>query len=240
MQQTGGYPVQLNHPGVSELVADALTGNDHGADLVEVRTDADYSPPWDEELATGNQIIGTYGSDAHQVSVRTHPPTSSSRRRSTRYDLLHSLFEGRSFMAGNSFTRHVAFNLDNSTTTYPARYPLYVPATQSSAPVFLNVDHGLKTGQTVKWFSSRNGTDLVQVPDPNDPSKPPVMRCSCSSVSDPISGTDAGYDPTPGRTVPLGSAFTFVRAAVYDSAGSCTRIRSRSSSFGPLAGCPLG
>ena len=54
-------------------MAAAIANHDNGADLVEVQTGADYSSPWDQELATGVQVVGTYGSDAHRGTADRRP-----------------------------------------------------------------------------------------------------------------------------------------------------------------------
>ena len=89
----------MNHPGMTENVDNAISGNDYGADLVEVHTGGDFSSPWDQVLSAGGQIIGTYGSDAHRGVGKGAPADFIYAPSFGRNDLLHSLFEGRSFMA---------------------------------------------------------------------------------------------------------------------------------------------
>lgn len=216
--QNDGYPAQMNHPGITENVDTAVSNHDYGADLVEVHTGDDFSSPWDRVLSGGGQIIGTYGSDAHRAVSKGAPADFIFAPSFGRNDLLHSLFEGRSFMASNTFTGHIGFNLASSsgTTPYPARYPIYLPASQSSTQAHLGIDGGLKAGETVKWFASSNGA-LVQAPDPN-PTGKTVLFAPPLGTPDTISGTTTAYDQT--RAVPLASGFTYVRAAVYDSTGS--------------------
>ena len=202
--QHAGQLAQLNHPGVTESVAAAIAGNDHGADFVEVQTDADYSSPWDQVLATGHQVIGTYGSDAHRGVGPTAPSDFIYAPSFQRADLLAALNQGFNFMARGTFTGHTgAFNLDNSNVPYPARNPVMV-APGTTTTVYLNIDGGLPSGSTVKWFSSSGTLDAnllapqLGAPDP--------------------AAADGSYHGS--REVTLTGTFTYVRAAVYDSAGN--------------------
>lgn len=199
VQQTG-YPVQLNHPGITETVANAVAGNDHGADLVEVQNNGDFSSPWDQVLATGHQIIGTYGSDAHRGVGPTAPSDFIYAPTFGRDDLLSALNAGLSFMAVGNFTGHIAFNLDNGAAPYAARTPVMVPA-GATTTVYLNIDGGLPAGATVKWFSSSGALDANKL----------------APQLGPIDSTAGSYHGQ--RSVTLSGAYTYVRAAVYDSAG---------------------
>ena len=137
--QQSGYPAQLNHPGTTDHEDDVVAAKAWGADLVEVRTGLDFSSTWDRLLAQDNPIIGTYGTDAHEGVGSGEPADFISAPSPLSEDhLLHSLFEGRSYMAPNTFGgSRIIFNLDptNTTDPYPARYPVYVSSSQLSVKV---------------------------------------------------------------------------------------------------------
>ena len=194
--QASGYPVQDNHPGVTDTTADVISSNAHGADAVEVRTGADYSTTWDAILQKNHPIVGTYGSDAH-VGVGTGAPSTYIDAPSlTLDDLMHGLFEGRMFLAPNNFGGQIAFNLDGSASPYPGRYPVYVPAGQTSASVHLGITGGLVSGEKVVWYYNSGAGD--------------------TAITDTVSGST--YTAT--KTIPLSGSFTYVRAAVLSSSNT--------------------
>jgi chitodextrinase len=195
--QASGYPAQDNHPGVTDKTTDVVSTLAHGADAVEVRTGGDYSATWDAILQQNHPIVGTYGSDAHTGVANGAAASFIDAPSLALNDLLHSLFEGRLFMAPNTFTGQIVFNLDGGPSPYPARYPVYVPAGQTSASASLAISGGLVAGEKIAWIYSNNGG-------------------ADQTITDTVSGSS--YSAT--KTIPLTGAFTYVRAAVLSSSGA--------------------
>lgn len=201
-QQTG-YPSQLNHPGFpgGASATEVVTNLAYGADFMETRQDAGNTvmiDTWDTILEQGIQLIGTWSSDMHHVStydVRDRGVATNLFSPSLTFDeLMHSLFEGRAYLARNTFEGQVIFNLDpSSAEPYPARYPRYIPATQTSADVHLKITGGLSSSDTIHWIV--NGADVA---------------------SNPAGGVS--FETT--RSIALSGAFTYVRAEVRDSGGN--------------------
>jgi hypothetical protein len=194
--QASGYPAQDNHPGVTDTTNDVVSTLAHGADTVEVRTGGDYSATWDAILQQNHPIVGTYGSDAHEGIGSTTPASFIDAPSLALNDLLHSLFEGRLFMAPANFGGRIIFNLDGGPSPYPARYPVYVPAAQTSASASLAINGGLVAGEKVVWIYSNNG-----------------------GADQTITDTVSGSTYSAAKTIPLTGAFTYVRGAVTDSSG---------------------
>jgi hypothetical protein len=214
--QASGYPTQTNHPGVTDTTTDVINTQAHGADAVEVRTGDDYSSTWDAILQQNHQVIGTYGSDAHEGVGSGAPADFIDAPSPTLTSLMHSLFEGRLYMAPNTFAGRIVFNPDPaSPSPYPARYPIYVPAGQSSASVHLSISSGLTSGQTVRWvYNSGSGIH---------------------TITDTPSG--AGYSTT--KSIPLSGSFTYVRAEIRDSAGNLL-ANTEPIFFEDVSGLPAG
>jgi hypothetical protein len=214
--QASGYPAQDNHPGVTDSTTDVVNTQAHGADAVEVRTSADYSSTWDAILQQNHQVIGTYGSDSHEGVGTGTPADFIDAPNLTLDGLMHSLFEGRLYMAPNNFGRRIVFNVDpGSPSPYPARYPVYVPAGQTSASVHLAISDGLAAGETVRWIYDSGSGD--------------------HTITDTPSG--ASYEAT--KTVPLSGSFIFVRAEIRDSAGSLI-ANTEPIFFEDVSGLPAG
>ena len=135
-------------------------------------------------------IMGTQGSDAHEGIGSTSPSMYIDAPSLTLNDLMHSYFEGRMYGAPGNFGGRVVFNLDGSASPYPGRYPVYVPSSQSSANVNLNISAGIGSSQQVRWIYSNAGAT------PN------------------VTDLDVGSSYIGPRTIPLSGAFTYVRAAV--------------------------
>src|SRR3990172_4742793 len=200
-QQTG-YPVQLNHPNVPGGVKlDEIAANDYqvfGADAMEVRPDNAGVPPttmvdiWDEALKRGRPLIGTWSSDTHKASSLTGTRVATYLYApALEFDsLMRSLFEGRVYVARNSFSGRVLLNLDSaSQEPYPARYPIYVSDTATSANVHLAITGGISSGSSVRWIVG--GSELV---------------------SEPASGS---YETT--KSISLAGATRYVRAQLHHS-----------------------
>jgi hypothetical protein len=214
--QASGYPAQDNHPGVTDTTTDVINTQAHGADTVEVRTSADYSATWDSILQQNHQVLGTYGSDSHEGVGAGTPADFIDAPNLTFDSLMHSLFEGRLYMAPNNFGGRIVFNLDpSSPSPYPARYPVYVPAGQTSASVHLSISGGLASGQTVRWIYDSGSGD--------------------HTITDTPSG--ASYNVT--KSIPLPGSFTFVRAEIRDSAGNLL-ANTEPIFFEDVSGLPAG
>ncbi|MGN6799153.1 MAG: CBM96 family carbohydrate-binding protein [Gaiellaceae bacterium] len=223
--QQSGYPVQDNHPGVTDTVSDVVTTLAHGADAVEARTGQDYSNPsdlpagdaWDQILMKNKVIMGTQGSDAHEGPASTTPSMYIDAPSLTLNDLMHSYFEGRMYGAPGNFNGRVVFNLDGSSSPYPARYPVYVPSSQTSANVQLAISGGIATGQKVRWIYSNAG--------------------AAPNVTDLTTGSSYSAQ----RTIPLSGAFTYVRVAVVTTgAAAPTAVNTEPIFFESVSGMPAG
>jgi len=224
--QASGYPAQDNHPGVTDKVTDVVSTNAHGADAVEARTGDDYSDPtelpagdaWDQILMKNVVIMGTQGSDAHEGVGTTTPSMYIDAPSLTLNDLMHSYFEGRMYGAPGNFGGNVIFNLDGSASPYPARYPVYVPSSQTSADVHLNITAGIGSSQRVRWIYSNAGAT------PN--------------VTDLPNG-GSSYDAS--RAIPLSGAYTYVRAAVITPGAAVpTVVNTEPIFFRSVSGMPAG
>ena len=129
-QQTG-YPAQLNHPGTTITVQEAIDTQGKGADFLEVR-EPEWVTAWDAILKQGVQIVGTWSSDTHTGVDAGKAATFIYAPALEFNELIHSYFEGRVYNARNDFGGRVIFNLDAaSQEPYPARYPVYVSDAQT-------------------------------------------------------------------------------------------------------------
>jgi hypothetical protein len=161
-----------------------------------VQSAIDFSRTWDAILRRNHQVIGSYGSDAHEGLGRGAPADFIDAPRLTLDSLMHSFFEGRLYMARNDFGGRIVFNLDRSSgEPFPARYPVYLPASRRSAAVHLAITGGLAPGETIRWIYNSGSRDHRII----------------DAVSNP------SYDAT--KSIPLSGRFTFVRAEVRDGAG---------------------
>ena len=203
-QQTG-YPAQLNHPNMPGGVKlDEIQTDDYqafGADVMEVRPDSGGIPPttmvdiWDSMLQRGNIVLGTWSSDMHKVrtlDVGDRGVATYLYAPSLSFDpLMRSLFEGRMYLARNTFNGRIIFNLDpSSPEPYAARYPTYVSDAASSAAVYLHVTDSVASASNVRWLV--NGTQMWD---------------------DSASGS---YEAT--KNVPLSGTSTYVRAELHTPA----------------------
>ena len=169
--QASGYPVQDNHPGVTDTVADVVNTNAHGADAVEARTGDDYSDPsdlpagdaWDQILMKNVVIMGTQGSDAHEGVGTTTPSMYIDAPSLTLNDLMHSYFEGRMYGAPGNFGGIVIFNLDGSTSPYPGALPRLRARRASRARTSISTSPAASVpSQQVRWiYSSAGATPTV-------------------------------------------------------------------------------
>ncbi len=200
--QATGYPTQLNHPGLPGGVTadDATQTLAFGADAVEVAERAQIQPVkdtmvnvWDSILQQGVPIMGTWTSDSHRTEA--FGPATYIYASSLAFDpLMRSLFEGREYLALDDFPGTVIFNRDQfSAEPYPARYPTFVPDTQTTANVNLNVTAGIPSAGQVLWL--RNGVTTIT-------DSPPT----------------SSYNEN--KSISLGPSFTYVRAEVRNSAGA--------------------
>lgn len=191
-QQTG-YPAQLNHPGTTITVQEAIDSAGKGADLLEVR-ETDWIAAWDSILQQGVQIIGAWSTDTHTGLDAGKNATYIYAPALDFNELIHSLYEGRVYLARNNFGGRVAFNLDpSSLDPYPARYPVYVSDGQATANVHLAITGGLSSSYTVRWVV--NGAPFVSE-----------------------SAGGSSYEAT--KAIPLSGPITYVRAEVISSSGT--------------------
>ncbi|HEX6287729.1 MAG TPA: hypothetical protein VFZ66_00990 [Herpetosiphonaceae bacterium] len=209
--QQSGYPAQINHPGTTITVQEVIDTRGKGADFIEVR-EQEWIDAWDAILQTGTQIIGSWSSDTHE-GVDTSKAATFMYAPALSFDeLMHAYFEGRIYNARASFDGRTILNLDSqSLEPYPARYPVYVPATQASIPVHLAVTADVGSSYRVVWV--RNGTVIA---------------------SEGPTSTSA-YDAT--KAVSLADATTYVRAEVRSSTGSL-RAMSQPILFVDVPGLP--
>ena len=212
--QQSGYPAMLNHPGSSGGVEDeeAISTQAYGADLMEVREQG-WINNWDAILQQGVQVLGAGTTDTHRVFSASSFATYVYGQELTFDSVVRSIFEGRTYIAPGNFgdSGRLILNLDStSQEPYPARYPIYVPAIQTSANVHLSVTGGLKSGYTARWI--RNGTLMS---------------------TDTTAGTS--YETT--KSISLGGTSTYVRAEVRDAGGGLKAL-TQPLIFVPVPGLP--
>jgi hypothetical protein len=212
--QATGYPTQVDHPtapgGIS--ASEVTSTNADGSDLMEVRQQA-MIDAWDTVLEKGVPLIGTWSSESHNGFFSGGTQTTHVYAPALDFDsLMHSMFEGRMYLAPANFgSNRLIFNLDGSAAPYPARYPVYIPAAQTTANVHLNVTGGIASGSNVVWVV--NGAKAA-----------PIAASGSYSVTKPvaISGTS-----------------TYVRAELRSSSGLQTAM-SEPIFFKTVSGLPAG
>ena len=213
-QQTG-FPTQVDHPALPGGISssEAVSTNADGSDLMEVRLQA-MIDTWDGILKKGVPLIGTWSSENHRGLFSGSSQETEVYAPALDFDsLMHSLFEGRAYMAPSSFgANHVIFNLDTgSTAPYPARYPIYLSSAQTSFHVHLAITGGISSGSSVVWIT--NGA---------------------TSSSDSANGS---YNAT--KSIAISGGSTYVRAELRSSGGLQTAM-SEPIFFVPVAGLPSG
>ena len=162
-------------------------------------------------------IMGTQGSDAHEGPTTSTPSMYIDAPALTLDGLMHSYFEGRMYGAPGDFSGRVVFNLDGSTSPYPARYPVYVPSSQANATVDLNISAGIGASQQVRWIYSNEGAT------PN------------------VTDLDVGSSYAASRAIPLSGAYTYARAAVVTPGASVpTAVNTEPIFFRSVSGMPAG
>jgi hypothetical protein len=193
-----GYPAINNHPGTTDDVPDVIATQAHGADGIEAYNSMDYTDVWDSILGQDHPITGSAGTDSHEIlgSVGVNSFATFLRAPAlTLDDLMRNYYEGRLYAASIGFGGRMLLNLDRSAEPYPGRYPVYVPTTQTSATVYLNVTAGLLAGDTIQWVT-------------NDGS---------GAQHTTVTRSAAGYQEA--RSISLSGSFTYVRAEVRDRNG---------------------
>jgi hypothetical protein len=194
--QATGYPTQMNHPGVTVTAAEVIKTKAHGADGVEVHGVEDRTAVWDAILGQNHQIIGSAGTDNHELLSPNAPATYLLAPALTLDALMKAYVDGRMYLAPANFSGRIIFNVDpSSTSPYPARYPVLVPSRATSASVHLSITGGLPPGAAVRWVRNSGSGPVVTSEIPGAPS----------------------YERT--MAIPLTGSFTYVRAEVRDSAG---------------------
>ena len=203
--QATGYPAQLNHPGVDGGISDARTVSTiaEGADLLEVRQQRAIND-WDAILRQNPDLppLGTWGTDNHIGSWSGSAQATYIRAPALTFDaLMRALYEGRAYLGQSNLSGALAFNLDPaSSEPYPARYPVYVPASGSSANVHLAITGGLRAGSDVIRWLSNGGSDT-----------------RTSVIASETAGA-ISYSAT--KSIPVGKSFTYVRVEVRTASGA--------------------
>lgn len=152
--QLSGYPAQLNHPGTTVTVQEAIAGQGLGADFLEVRDQA-WIDAWDAILQQGAMLLGIWSSDTHSGLSAGKPATYIYAPALDFNELIHSLYEGRTYNATNNFSGQIVLNLNGaSQEPYPARYPVYVSNTLAATNVHMAVTSGLQSGYTMRWYTN--------------------------------------------------------------------------------------
>jgi hypothetical protein len=208
-QQTG-YPAMLNHPGDNGGVTDkeAIDNQGFGADFIETRTTS-FISDWDAILNQGVSILGSWSSDSHHAAFT---PATFIYAPSLDFDtLIKSFYEGRAYTALNTFGGRIILNLDGSADPYPARYPVYVPANQTSATVSLTVTAGLHANDQIRWF--RDGVLVA-------------------------TDTSAGGSYSTKKSFSLSGAWTYVRGEVWS--GGTLKGTTEPIFFRSVSGMPAG
>jgi hypothetical protein len=209
--QQSGYPAQLNHPGTTVTIPDAIGNLGYGADFLEVR-EQEWADAWDAILQQGVQMIGSWSSDSHSGLTAGKSATYIYAPALDFNELIHSYFEGRVYNGTSTFSGRTIFNINSaSQEPYPARYPVYVSDAQTTANVHLQVTSGLGSGYTLKWL--RNGTVVAT----------DNQTASSYNVTKPISLTGSS---------------TYVRAEVRTSSGSF-RAMTQPIFFRDVPGLPV-
>src|SRR5215211_3092340 len=209
--QLSGYPAQLNHPGTTVTEQEAIAGQGLGADFLEVR-DQPWIDVWDAILQQGTIILGHWSSDTHsglsagKAATYIYAPALSFN------ELIHSLYEGRTYNAANNFSGRIILNLSSaSQEPYPARYPVYVSRTQSAIDVHLGIPSGISPSYNVYWF--RNGELFA---------------------TDSVTGSS--YDVL--KSIPLDGATTYVRAELRLVATGAIRAMTQPIFFKDVSNLP--
>jgi hypothetical protein len=185
------YPAQLDHPGFpgGAKPGQAIASKAFGADLMEAVPRGKRETMigiWDGILAQGARVLGTWSSDSHRTE--TFGDSTAVWAPSLAFDpLIRSLYEGRTYMAANSFAGHLLLSpVSSPQEPYPARYPIYVSPSAATASLTMSVSAGL-AGGTVNWI--QRGAEIA---------------------SDPV--TQPSYQAT--KTISLSTLPTYVRTEV--------------------------
>ncbi len=192
--QASGYPAQLNHPGLPGGVTDeeALTNAAYGAEAMEAverGTNDVMIRDLDAILHNGEPLVGTWTSDSHR-NATFGPATFLQSPVLTQDELLHSLFEGRAFLAKVDFPGQVSFAPDDRSGSYPSRYPLYRSPSEGLSTLRLRITAGIPDGSTVVWLrdgavvrsdtvasgGSYDGALVLSVPSTSTPVRAEVRR----------------------------------------------------------------
>jgi chitodextrinase len=216
-----GTPVQLNHPGLpgGTSTTDTVDNIGYGADWIECcprpgtpRTMMDI---WDAVL-TQTHILGSWTSDMHRTAVLTLADrglaTYVLSPALTFNDILRSFWEGRCYLATNTFPGRVLLTTGALQTPYPARYPVWVSTASATADVRLRIDGGLSPGHTLTW----------------------TVDGATASTDHP---TGASYDVT--RTLTVTGARSYVRVSVQDPTGTFVAMTQPILVL-PVPGLPTG
>ncbi|MDX6644744.1 MAG: endoglucanase [Miltoncostaeaceae bacterium] len=190
-----GYPAQVDHPGVPGGVTDQeLIANDaFGADAIEVRFQ-NMIDDWDALLSKGLVLTGSWATDNHNGRWSGQSQATFIQAPTLGFDdLMHSFYEGRSYLAMSPFAGRLIFGPDAaSPDPHPARYPVFVSPSQTTAPARLVVTNINVPSSTVVWITN-GGTVLANEP------------------------AGSSYDAV--KQVPLTGPSTYVRAEVRDAMG---------------------
>ena len=216
-----GTPAQLNHPGLpgGTSTAETIDNLAYGADWIECcprpGTPRVMMDIWDAVL-TQTHLLGSWTSDMHKTAslhaVDRGLATYVLSDTLGFNELVRSFWEGRCYLATNTFPGRVLLTTGLLQTPYPARFPLWVSRATPTADVRLRIDSGLSTAHTVTWV---------------------VDGVTASTES----ATGPAYDAT--RRVTVTGARSYVRAAVQDGAGTFVAMTQPLLVL-PVNGMPAG
>lgn len=151
-----GYPAQLNHPGSTVRLSEIREERAYGADFIEVRK-PEWAALWDELLLREVPLLGSWGTDSHELIDPGNPATFVFARTNSLDAIVSALYEGRSFLARNTFTGTILLSpFAAPQAPYPARYPIFVSDQRATTAIFLRITDRIPSAARLRWI--RNGT----------------------------------------------------------------------------------
>lgn len=157
-----GYPAQLNHPGSTIRLREIRENCAFGADFLEVRK-PEWARLWDELLHQDLSLLGSWGTDSHELIDPANPATFVYTPSLDRDALFRALYEGRSFLARNTFRGWFFLSpWPDISTPYPARYPIFVSNLAQQTTVWLHWEGDIPEGSRIRWIC--NGQVISEQP----------------------------------------------------------------------------